>query len=63
MKCSEGLNASLKEISLYVVDDDGGVVFRKNLPFCSLSASLASRAIRFDLTVLTALSAVDIAAP
>jgi len=37
MKCFAGLDVSLKEISMCVVDDEGGVVFRRSLPFCPLA--------------------------
>jgi transposase len=37
MKYFAGLDVSLKEISMCVVDDEGGVVFRKSLPFCPLA--------------------------
>lgn len=37
MKYFAGLDVSLKEISMCVVDDDGSVVFRKSLPFCPLA--------------------------
>lgn len=37
MKYSAGLDVSLKVISMCFVDDEGGVVFRKSLPFCPLA--------------------------
>jgi len=37
MKYFAGLDVSLKEISMCVVDDEGHVVFRRSLPFCPLA--------------------------
>ena len=37
MKYFAGLDVSLKEISMCVVDDEGSVVFRRSLPFCPLA--------------------------
>ena len=37
MKYFVGLDVSLKEISMCVVDDEGHVVFRRSLPFCPLA--------------------------
>ena len=37
MKYFAGLDVSLKEISICVVDEEGGIVFRKSLPFCPLA--------------------------
>ncbi|MEM1383906.1 MAG: transposase [Pseudomonadota bacterium] len=37
MQYFAGLDVSLEAISMCVVDDDSGVVFRKNLPFCPLA--------------------------
>lgn len=39
MKYFAGLDVSLKEISLCVVDDEGAVVCRKSLPFCALAVA------------------------
>ena len=37
MKYFAGLDVSLKEISMCVVDDEGRVIFRRSLPFCPLA--------------------------
>lgn len=39
MKYFAGLDVSLKEISLCVVDDEGAVTYRKSLPFCPLAVA------------------------
>lgn len=38
MKYFAGLDMSLKEISMCVVDDEGSVVFRRSIPFCPPAA-------------------------
>ena len=39
MKYFAGLDVSLKEIPLCVVDDEGAVVSRNSLPFCALAVA------------------------
>ena len=49
MKYFAGLDVSLKEVSLCVVDEEGHIVFRKGLRFCPSAVAVADALSEQDL--------------